>query len=119
MWALQDPFAARPVMLQGRFHPTLALHTATLLLCTWCCCCRLVVHTMPVEIAVKERPQQLSSNKSQLKCGSIFFWRGLQHEDGHHVPNAGGIALYVPCCACTVATVTWAAGVKCTSNALS
>jgi hypothetical protein len=44
---------------------------------------------MPVEIALKERPKQLSSNKSQLKCGSIFFWRGLQHEDGHNVPNAG------------------------------
>jgi hypothetical protein len=49
---------------------------------------------MPVEIAVKERPRQLSSNRSQLKCGSIFFWQGLQHEDGHLVPNAGEVAAW-------------------------
>lgn len=57
-------------------------------------CChtrhRLVVHTMPVELAEPDkRPQQLSSNESQLKCGSIFFKGGLFHQDGHHIPNAG------------------------------
>jgi hypothetical protein len=44
---------------------------------------------MPVEIATKERPQQLCSNKSLMKCGTLLFWRGLYHEDGHHIPNAG------------------------------
>jgi hypothetical protein len=47
---------------------------------------KMVLHSMPTSL-IDERPAKMNC-KSSLMSGSLMFYGGLQHENGHHVPNA-------------------------------
>jgi hypothetical protein len=47
---------------------------------------KMVLHSMPTSL-IDERPGKMDC-KSSLMSGSLMFFGGLQHENGHHVPNA-------------------------------
>lgn len=47
---------------------------------------KMVLHSMPTAL-IDERPSKMN-DKSCLMSGSLMFFGGLQHQNGHHVPNA-------------------------------
>jgi hypothetical protein len=47
---------------------------------------KMVLHSMPTAW-IDERPAKMN-DYSSLMSGSLMFFGGLQHQDGHHIPNA-------------------------------